>query len=65
MSGAVAERANRTSKALGGKITFFYVLTRVFLRWQNTEVTVTLDDGERRGRMHDVIVANGGGTAAG
>ena len=59
MSGAVAERANRTSKALGGKITFFYVLTRVFLRWQNTEVTVTLDDGQRRGRMHDVIVANG------
>jgi YegS/Rv2252/BmrU family lipid kinase len=59
MSGAVAERANRTSKALGGRVTFFYVLTRVFLRWQNTEVTVTLDDGERRGRMHDVIVANG------
>ena len=59
MSGAVAERANRTSKALGGRVTFFYVLTRVFLAWQNTEVTVTLDDGERRGRMHDVIVANG------
>jgi YegS/Rv2252/BmrU family lipid kinase len=59
MSGAVAERANRTSKALGGRATFFYVLTRVFLAWQNTEVTVTLDDGERRGRMHDVIVANG------
>jgi YegS/Rv2252/BmrU family lipid kinase len=59
MSGAVAERANHTSKALGGRITFFYVLTRVFLRWQNTEVTVTLDDGQRRGPMHDVIVANG------
>ena len=59
MSGAVAERANRTSKALGGRVTFFYALTRVFLAWQNTEVTVTLDDGERRGRMHDVIVANG------
>jgi YegS/Rv2252/BmrU family lipid kinase len=59
MSGAVAERANRTSKALGGRVTFFYALTRVFLDWKNTEVTVTLDDGERRGRMHDVIVANG------
>jgi YegS/Rv2252/BmrU family lipid kinase len=59
MSGAVAERANRTSKALGGRVTFFYVLTRVFLAWKNSEVTVTLDDGERRGRMHDVIVANG------
>jgi YegS/Rv2252/BmrU family lipid kinase len=59
MSGAVAERANRTTKALGGRVTFFYALTCVFLAWKNTEVTVTLDDGERRGQMHDVIVANG------
>jgi diacylglycerol kinase (ATP) len=59
MSGAVAQRANGMSKALGGKVTFFYALTRVFLEWQNTEVTVSLDDGERRGRMHDVVVANG------
>jgi YegS/Rv2252/BmrU family lipid kinase len=59
MSGAVAQRANGMSKALGGRVTFFYALTRVFLEWENTEVTVTLDEGERRGRMHDVIVANG------
>jgi diacylglycerol kinase (ATP) len=31
----------------------------VFFEWENTEVRVQLDDGERRGRMHDVIVANG------
>ena len=65
MSGAVAQRVNGMSKALGGRVTFFYGLTRVFLSWKNTEVTVSLDDGERRGRMHDVIVANGAGTAAG
>jgi diacylglycerol kinase (ATP) len=59
MSGAVAQRANGMSKALGGKVTFFYALTRVFFEWVNTDVTVTLDDGERRGRMHDVVVANG------
>ena len=59
MSGAVAQRANGMSKMLGGRVTFFYALTRVFLEWQNTEVTVRLDDAERRGRMHDVIVANG------
>ena len=59
MSGAVAQRANGMSKALGGKVTFFYALTRVFFEWENTEVRVTLDGGERRGRMHDVIVANG------
>jgi diacylglycerol kinase (ATP) len=59
MSGAVAQRANGMSKALGGKVTFFYALTRVFLEWENTDVVVKLDGGERRGRMHDVIVANG------
>jgi diacylglycerol kinase (ATP) len=59
MSGAVAQRANGMSKALGGKVTFFYALTRVFLEWDNTEVTVRFDGGERHGRMHDVIVANG------
>jgi diacylglycerol kinase family enzyme len=59
MSGAVAQCANGMSKALGGKVTFFYALTRVFLEWENTDVTVTFDGGERHGRMHDVIVANG------
>src|SRR2546429_9705728 len=65
MSAAVAQRANGMSKALGGKATFFYALVRVFLEWQNTEVSVQLeglDGGEgtrREARMHDVIVANG------
>jgi len=60
MSGAVARRANAMSKALGGKVTFFYALTREFLAWQNTQVVVELDGGVRReGRLHDVIVANG------
>ena len=60
MSAAVAQRANGMSKALGGKATFFYALTRVFLEWQNTPISVELEDGTRRdARMHDVIVANG------
>ena len=59
MSGAVAQRANGMSKAFGGRLTFFYALTRVFLEWENTVVDVRFDGGERRGRMHDVIVANG------
>ena len=59
MSGAVAQRANGMSKAFGGKATFFYALTRVFLEWENTEVIVRFDGEERRGKMHDVIVANG------
>jgi diacylglycerol kinase (ATP) len=60
MSGAVARRANSMSKALGGRVTFYYALTREFLGWRNTDVVVELADGTRReGRMHDVIVANG------
>jgi diacylglycerol kinase (ATP) len=60
MSGAVARRANSMTKALGGRATFFYALTREFLAWENTDVVVELEDGVRReGPMHDVIVANG------
>jgi diacylglycerol kinase (ATP) len=60
MSGAVARRANSMTKALGGRATFFYALTREFLAWQNTNVVVELEGGVRReGPMHDVIVANG------
>jgi diacylglycerol kinase (ATP) len=59
MSGAVAQRANTMSKALGGRVTFFYALAREFLTWHNTGVRVRLDGAERSGRMHDVVVANG------
>ena len=60
MSGAVARRANAMTKALGGRATFFYALTREFLAWQNTRVAVELEGDVRRdGPMHDVIVANG------
>src|SRR5438876_9799763 len=60
MSGAVARRANGMTKALGGRVTFFYALPREFITWKNTRGTVRLDDGsEHVGKMHDVIVANG------
>jgi YegS/Rv2252/BmrU family lipid kinase len=60
MSGSVARRANAMTKRFGGRATFFYVLTREFLAWQNARVLVELDEGVRReGPMHDVIVANG------
>ena len=60
MSGAVARRANAMTKALGGRATFFYALTREFLAWRNTRVVVEADgDVRREGPMHDVIVANG------
>jgi diacylglycerol kinase (ATP) len=59
MSGAIAQRANDTTKALGGKVSYVWATFAVFARWSNTEVDVTVDGEERRARMHDVIVANG------
>jgi len=58
MSGAVAQRANATTKALGGKVSFLWATLAVFARWQNTEVSVEVDGQRREGLMLDVIVAN-------
>src|SRR5262249_56951375 len=52
MSGAVARRANSMSKALGGRATFYYALTREFLGWRNCDVTVSFGGGERGGPLH-------------
>ena len=59
MSGAIAQRANATSKALGGKASYVWATLAVFARWSNSEVSVTVDGEVRRGRLHDVVVANG------
>jgi diacylglycerol kinase (ATP) len=59
MSGAIAKRANETSKALGGKISYLWATFAVFSRWRNSEITVTVDGERRQARMHDVVVANG------
>ena len=59
MSGAVARRADSTSKALGGKASFFMALVAVFARWKNVEVRVRVEDAERDGLVSNVVVANG------
>jgi diacylglycerol kinase (ATP) len=59
MSGAIAKRANESSKALGGKISYFWSTFAVFSRWRNCEVDVTVDGETRHGPMHDVVVSNG------
>ncbi len=59
MSGAIAERANETTKALGGKASYLWATFAVFAGWQNSEVRVAVDGETRVGRMHDVVVANG------
>lgn len=59
MSGAIAKRANEGSKALGGKVSYFWATFAVFSRWRNSEITVAVDGQSRRALMHDVVVANG------
>jgi YegS/Rv2252/BmrU family lipid kinase len=59
MSGAIAQRANETTKALGGKASYALATLTVFARWRVGEVSVSVDGESRAGEMHDVIVANG------
>ncbi len=65
MSGAIAARANATSKALGGKMAYAWATIAVFKRWRAAELAVQVGDERLSGRMHDVIVANGHSLAGG
>jgi YegS/Rv2252/BmrU family lipid kinase len=59
ISGAIARRANESSKALGGKASYYWATLSVFLGWQVGELTVTVDEESRTGRMIDAMVCNG------
>ena len=59
MSGAVAARANDTTKALGAKTSYLIALGAVFARWKNVELNVKVDGETRSGLMEDVIVGIG------
>jgi diacylglycerol kinase (ATP) len=59
ISGAIAQRANDSSKALGGKISYYWATLSVFWRWQPGEMRVSVDEEPRSGKMLDALVANG------
>ena len=59
ISGAIAKRANETSKALGGKISYYWATLAVFARWQTGVMRITVDGDARDGKFIDAIVANG------
>jgi diacylglycerol kinase (ATP) len=59
MSGAIAQRANDTTKALGGKVSYLWATFAVFSKWASSELRVRVDEEERVAQMHDVVVANG------
>src|SRR5262249_23047089 len=49
ISGAIARRANSTSKALGGRISFLAATVAVFASWESATMTVQIDDDRRSG----------------
>jgi diacylglycerol kinase (ATP) len=59
MSGAVAAKANSTTKALGAKTSYLLALGAVFARWHNVRLRVAVDEERREGLMEDTIVAVG------
>ena len=59
MSGAIAKRANETTKALGGKASYLLAIFAVFSGWQASEIELSVDGERRAGLMFDVVVANG------
>ena len=59
ISGAIAKRANESSKALGGKIAYYWATLAVFAGWQTGELRVAVDDEIRGGKMIDAMIANG------
>jgi diacylglycerol kinase (ATP) len=58
MSGAVARRLMRTTKALGGKAAGVIATFAIFRRWTNVQLQVDVDGEVRTGLMEDVLVAN-------
>ncbi len=59
ISGAIAQRANESSKALGGKVSYYWATLAVFVGWQTGEMRVGVDGESRSGRMIDAMVCNG------
>ena len=59
ISGAIAQRANDSSKALGGKVSYYWATLAVFLGWSTGEMRVMVDGEIRAGKMIDVLACNG------
>ncbi|OGS47462.1 MAG: hypothetical protein A3K66_00020 [Euryarchaeota archaeon RBG_16_67_27] len=58
--GAVVDRVNRTTKILGGRMSFLVAILRTLPGYRNTRVALEADGGPRQERIvNDVIVANG------
>jgi diacylglycerol kinase (ATP) len=65
ISGAIAARANRTTKALGGKLSFLYATVLTFLRWKPARMSLTIDGEVRDVLLLEALAMNGDYTAGG
>ena len=59
LTGAVAERANRTTKRLGGTPAFLVATIATFASWKNVPFRVRVDERELELVANNVICANG------
>jgi YegS/Rv2252/BmrU family lipid kinase len=65
ISGAIARRANATSKAAGGRVSFLVATVAVFAGWQSAEIRADVGDATRTGRMFEELAMNGDYTGGG
>jgi diacylglycerol kinase (ATP) len=65
ISGAIARRANVSSKAAGGRISFLWATVAVFARWKSAAVTAAIDNAQRSGQIFEVLAMNGDYAAGG
>jgi diacylglycerol kinase (ATP) len=65
ISGAIAQRANRTTKVAGGRLSFIFATVAVYSRWKPAEMTIEIDGEERRARLLEALAMNGDYTAGG
>ncbi len=65
ISGAIARRANETTKALGGRLSFLWATVAVFSRWRPSEMTLEIDGEPRTARLFEALAMNGDYTAGG
>ena len=65
ISGAIARRANTSSKALGGRVSFLWATIAVFARWKSAAVTAEINGTRRAGQMFEVLAMNGDYAAGG
>jgi diacylglycerol kinase (ATP) len=65
ISGAIARRANATSKAAGGRVSFLWATVAVFARWKSESMPADVDGTARSGQMFEVLAMNGDYAAGG